>query len=176
MFRIAGLDHARLRHLKPKIVAFTGTFADAGEDGKSAVLLGDVVDQFLNENCFADASAAEQSDLAAFEKRLDQINNFYAGLEHFGARSLFVKQRCRAMNGMPLLALNRAEIVDRLANHIHDAAQSAMPHRHGNRSALINGFHAANHAFGGFHGDAAGAAFSQMLLHFENDVDRAMAR
>ena len=33
------------RHFQPEIIAFTSTLADAGKHGKSAVLLGDVVDQ-----------------------------------------------------------------------------------------------------------------------------------
>ena len=36
---------------------------------------------------------------------------------------------------------------------------------------MIDGLHAAHHALGGFHGDAAHAAFAQVLLHFEDDVD-----
>ena len=67
--RIARLDDARLGHFQPKIVAFAGALADAGEHGEAAVLLGDVVDQFLNDDGLADAGAAEQSDLAALQER-----------------------------------------------------------------------------------------------------------
>ena len=51
----------------------------------------DVVDQFLNDNRLANAGAAEQADLAAFQIRLDQIDNFDSGLEHFEARVLLDK-------------------------------------------------------------------------------------
>ena len=33
-------------------------------------------------------------------------------------------------------------------------------------------FHAAHHAFGRLHGNAAHAAFAQLLLHFQDDVER----
>ena len=65
------------------------------------------------------------------------------------------------------------KLIDGLADHVHHAAQRAAAHGHGNRSALVDGLHAAHHAVGGLHGDAAHAAFAQVLLHFENDVDRA---
>ncbi len=39
-------------------------------------------------------------------------------------------------------------------------------------SALVDGLHAAHHALGRFHGDAAHPAFAQVLLHFQNHVDR----
>ncbi len=59
--RISRDDDAGFLEFQPKVVAFAGTFADAREDGNAAVLHGDVVDQFLNENRFADARAAEQA-------------------------------------------------------------------------------------------------------------------
>ena len=170
--RIARLDYAGLGHFQPKIVAFAGAFADAGKDGISAVLLGDVVDQFLNEDGLADAGAAEQSDFPALQEGLDEIHDLDAGFEHLGRGRLLVKQRRGAMDRHGLGVLDRAQLIHRLADHVHHAAQRAAADGHGNRSALVDGFHAAHHAFGGFHGDAAHPAFAQVLLHFQNHVDR----
>ena len=50
-------------NLQPEVVAFTGALAHSGEYGKAAVLGGDVVDEFLNDDGLADAGAAEQADL-----------------------------------------------------------------------------------------------------------------
>ena len=168
---IAGLDHARFRHLQPQVVAFARALADAGKHGVAAVLLGDVVDQLHDDNGLAHARAAEQSDLAALQERLDEIDDLHAGLEHFRRRGLFVESRRQAVNRHSLLVLDRAQLVDGLADHVHHASQRAAAHGHGNRSALIDGLHAAHHAVGGFHGDAAHAAFAQVLLHLENHVD-----
>ena len=44
-----------------KIVTFTGTLADAGEHGETAVRLGDVVDELHNDDGLADAGAAERA-------------------------------------------------------------------------------------------------------------------
>ena len=170
--RLARLDHAGLAHFQPQIVAFAGALADAGEHGVSAVLLGDVVDQFHDDDGLADARAAEQSDLAALQERLDQVDDLHAGLEHLGGRGLLVECRGQPVNGHSVFVLDRTQFVDRFADHVHDAAQRAAAHGHGNRSALVDGLHAAHHAVGGLHGDAAHAAFAQVLLHFENDVDR----
>ena len=65
------------------------------------------------------------------------------------------------------------KLIDGLADHVHHAAQRSAAHGHGNRPALVDGLHAAHHAVGGLHGDAAHAAFAQMLLHLENHVDGA---
>ncbi len=47
------------------------------------MLHGDVMNQLKNQNGFADTGAAEQSDFAALDVRLHQVNNLDAGLKHF---------------------------------------------------------------------------------------------
>ena len=83
--RLARLDDAGLGHFQPEVVAFARTLADAGKHGVAAVLLGDVVDQLHDDDGLADAGATEQSDLAALQERLDEIDDLHAGLEHLGA-------------------------------------------------------------------------------------------
>src|SRR5690606_34722824 len=56
-------DNAGVEELVIQVVAFAGAFTDARENRGAAMALGDVVDQFLNENGLADAGAAEQADL-----------------------------------------------------------------------------------------------------------------
>ncbi len=170
--RLAGLDDARLRHFQPQIVALTGALADAREHRESTVVLGDVVDQFHDDDGLADASAPEQSDLAALQERLDKIDDLDSGFEHLGARRLLVESGGETVNRHSLFVLDRAELIDRLADHVHHATQCAAADGNRNRSALIDGLHAAHHAVGGLHGDTAHATFSQVLLHFENDADR----
>ncbi len=71
-------------HFEPEIGSFAGAFADAGEDGISAVLLGDAGDQFLDDDGFAQARPAEQSGLAAAKERRQQVDHLDAGLEDLG--------------------------------------------------------------------------------------------
>ena len=53
--------------------------------------LGDVIDQLHDDDGLADAGAAEQSDLAALQERLDEVDDFDAGLEHLGGGRLLVE-------------------------------------------------------------------------------------
>ena len=134
------------------------------------MLLGDVVDQFHDDDGLADAGAAEQSDLAALQEGLDEVDDFHAGLEHLGAGRLLVECGGRPVDRHPLLVFDRAQLIDRLADDVHHAAKRAAADGDRDRSALVDGLHAAHHAVGGLHGDAAHAAFAKMLLHLENDV------
>src|SRR6185437_631800 len=168
---ITRLDYARFSHLQPEVVSFSGTLAHSGKHGVSAVLLGYVVDQFHDHDGLADAGAAEQSDFAALQKRLDQINHLHAGFKHLRRSGLLFKRRRRTVNGELLVRLHRAKIIYGLANHIDHAAERPFAYRNGNRASQVDHLHAAHHAVRGLHGDAAHAPFTQVLLHLENHVD-----
>ena len=102
---IVRIDDARFLEFEPEIVAFAGALAHAGEHRNAAVLHGEVVDQFLNDDGLADARAAEQADLAAAQVRLDQVDDLDAGLEHFEARGLLFERGRRAVNRVVLLGV-----------------------------------------------------------------------
>ena len=171
-FGIAGDDDAALGHFQPQVVAFAGAFAHAGENRNAAVLHGHVVNQFHDEHGLADARATEQTDLAALEVRLDQVDDLDSGLEHFEGGRLLVQIRSRAVNRIVLVADDRSKLIDRLAQNVHHAAQRGPADRNGDASAGVKRLHAANHSFGGLHGDGADAAFAEMLLHFDDHVER----
>ena len=130
-----------------EVVALAGALADAGEHRIAAMRLGDVVDQLHDEHGLADAGAAEQADLAAFGVRREQIHDLDAGDQNLGLGRLIDKGRSRRMDRPPLGGLDRARLVDRLAHHVHDAAQSLLADRHGDRLAGIDHLLAAHQTF-----------------------------
>ncbi len=75
------VDDAGFAHFVVKIVAFAGALTDAGEHGVTTVRLGDVVDEFHDDDGLADAGAAERADFAALDERADQVDDLDAGLE-----------------------------------------------------------------------------------------------
>src|SRR6185437_6267380 len=170
--QILEVDNAGLLELMPEVVALAGSLADAGEHGEAAVLGRDVVDQLLNHDGLADAGAAEQANLSALQERKDEIDNFDAGLEHLLGGRLLVERGSLPVNRHVDLGVDGAELVYRLTKHVEHAAQRRTAHGNSDAGAGVGRLHAANHALGGGHGDAAHAAFAEVLLHFENDVER----
>ena len=79
-----------------KIVALARAFAHAGEHGDAAVQLGDVVDQFHDDDGLADAGAAEGADLAALQERADQVDDLDAGRQNLRAGGLIDQRRSAA--------------------------------------------------------------------------------
>ena len=92
------LDDVGLDHFVVKIVAFARAFADAGEHRNAAVQLGDVVDQFHDDDGLADAGAAERADFAALQERADQVNDLDAGGQNLRRGGLVHQRRRGAMN------------------------------------------------------------------------------
>ena len=169
-FAAAMLVDARLDHFVIEVVALAGALADAGEHRVTAMGLGDVVDQFHDENGLADAGAAEQADLAALGVRREQVDDLDAGDEdlRFG-RLLDIGGRI-LVDGALRLGRERAGFVDRLADDIHDAAERLVADRHHDRCAGVDDDLAANQTFGGVHGDGAHGVFAEMLRDFENQA------
>ena len=109
--------------------------------------------------------------LPPFKKWLNQVDDLHSGLEHFRGGRLLVECGSEAVNRHSLIAGDRTEVVDGLADDVHHATQRAAADGNRDGSAEIDGVHAAHHAVGRLHGDAAHAAFAEVLLHFEDDVD-----
>ena len=131
-----------------------------------------VVNQLENQNGFAYAGSAKETDLAAFYVRLHQVDDLDAGLKHFQSGGLIFQRRRGTMNWIMRGAIDGTELIDGLAENVHHAAQRGAADGNGDALAHIFRGHAANHAFDGFHRDSAHAAFAEMLLDFGGDVQR----
>ena len=128
--RVLDVDDARLLELQPEVVALARALAHAREHGHAAVLLGEVVDQLLDDDGLAHAGAAEQADLAAAQVGLDEVDDLDAGLEHLELGGLLLEGGRGAVDRVALLGLDRAQLVHRLADHVQHAAERGRAHRH----------------------------------------------
>ena len=99
-----------------EVVALAGALADAGEDRVAGVHLGDVVDQLLDQHGLADAGAAEEADLAALGVGGEQVDDLDAGDEHLGFGGLLGEGRGGRVDRAVLGGLDRALLVDRVAD------------------------------------------------------------
>ena len=166
------LDDARLRHFVVEIVAFAGALADAGEHRHAAMELGDVVDQFHDDDRLAHAGAAERSDLAALQEGTDQVDDLDAGGEHLRRGRLVHERGRRAVDRIIFLCLDRPAFVHRVAGHIEYPAHDAVADWHRNGRAGVDDLVAAFETVGAGHGDGPDPVVAEVLLHFERQFDR----
>jgi len=72
------------------------------------------------------------------------------------------------MDGACLLVRHRTRLVDRLADHVDDAAERTLADRHRDRQAGIDHLLAAHQALADVHGDGAHGVLAELLRHFQD--------
>ena len=84
-------------------------------------------------------------------------------------RRQLVELRRRLVDRAALVGLDRTALVDRPAEHVHDAAEHAGAHGHLDVLAGAVHLHAALQAVGAAHRDRAHDAVAELLLHLERE-------
>jgi hypothetical protein len=150
--------------------------ADACEDRVALVLARDVADQLLDQDRLAETRATEEADLAAAHEGRDQVDHLEAGLEGLHRRLERVEGRRSAVNRPALrVGRNGLTFVDRLAEHVEEAAESRLPHRDRDRPAGVDDVDAARDPVGGVHRDRSDPVVAQVLLHLRDQIDLVAA-
>src|SRR5206468_9337087 len=101
---------------------FAASFAHPGKHGNAAMFHRDVVNQLLNDNCLADACAAECADFAAFRKWTNKIDDLDPRFQDLCACVLLGERRRRSMNWVTLGVVHRAAVINRLASDVEKPA------------------------------------------------------
>src|SRR4029077_2415926 len=163
-------EDAGFLHLQPQVVALARALAHAAERGKASVLLGEVVDQLLDQHGLSDSGASEQTDLAALGVGGEQVDDLDPGLEHLGggrevldARRVLVDASALDIRGQVLAQ------VDWLAEQVEDAPKRGFSDRHGDRAAGVDHLQAARQAVGGVHRHGAYAVVAEVLLNLAHE-------
>ncbi len=99
-------------HFVVKIVTFSGSFTDTGEDGVTTMSLGDVVDEFLNEDSLTDTSTTEKTNLTTSSVGGQKIDDLNTSDQDISTRTLIFESGGISMDGIELLAANGASFID----------------------------------------------------------------
>src|SRR5690606_32363634 len=68
-------DNVRFYHLAQQVITLSRTLSYTGEYGNPFIPLGNVVDQFLNQNCLTHTGTSKKPNLTALGVGLDEVNN-----------------------------------------------------------------------------------------------------
>src|SRR5690606_16613706 len=154
-------------HLVVEVVTLTSTLTHTGEHGITAVLDGDVTDQFHHVHGLADTGTTEQTDLATLGERADQVDNLDAGFQQLVAAGLPGRAPRRAGDFRRLSFTDRSGFVDGVAQHVHGTAQGRFADRYRDGLVGAGDVPATLEAFGRTHRNGTHHAVAQLLLHFE---------
>ena len=76
-------DNAGIIHFVVKVITFTSTLTNTGKYRNTAMLLCNVMNKLLHQNCFTYTRTAEQTDFTALGIRSHQVNNFNSCFQNF---------------------------------------------------------------------------------------------
>ncbi len=142
------VNNAGFLHFTVKVIAFTGTLADACKYGQTAVGCRDVVDQLHDQDGLAYAGAAEQADLTALGIGADQVNDLDTGLQDLGSRRLIFISGSRPVDRPFLRSLGRGHFIYRLAQQIEYTTQAFFTDGNRDRSACIDSVRSSDDSVG----------------------------
>jgi hypothetical protein len=96
-----------------------------------------------------------------------QVDHLDAGFQQFLARAQLVVGRRLAVDLGGERLVDRAALVNRVAEHVHDAAERGLAYRYGDGGAGVGDQQAAAQAVGRAQRDGAHDAVAELLLHFK---------
>jgi hypothetical protein len=153
-----------------QIVTLTGTLSDTSEDGVTSVVLGNVVDQLLNENSLSDTGTSEETNLTTTSVGGEQIDDLNTGDENLGDDGLVNELGSLAMDGGGLLGVDGATLVDGLTDNVDDTAQALGADGDGDGgTSVLNGL-ATDQTLSSVHGNGTDGVLSQVLGDLENQT------
>ena len=137
------------------------------------MLLGEVVDELLNQDCLANACAAEQTGLTTTNIGLEKVDGLDAGLEDLGLGGDVLELRSRTVNRVKLHVFRHGHAINRLASDVPDAAKGLRTDGHHHRGTRVVNTETALKAVGGGHGDATNDVTRKQALDLKREVDGA---
>ena len=169
--RLARAADFRFLHFEPEVVAFAGSFADAGEDREAAMHGCDAGDQLGQDDGLAQAGTTEEADLTAANEGGEQVDDLDAGLELLGLGRKLLECGRIAVDRPSLRCFDVPAAVDRVAKQVEHTAECALSDRNAHRVPGVEHGHAAHEAVGGSQGHATDAVAAQVLLDLTGQFD-----
>ena len=76
-------DNPGLDHFPVKVISFTGPLTHTCKDGETTVCFCNVVNEFHDNDRFADTRTTKHATLTALEQRADEVDDFNSCWKHF---------------------------------------------------------------------------------------------
>mmetsp|Transcript_29205 Transcript_29205/g.63386 ORF Transcript_29205/g.63386 Transcript_29205/m.63386 type:complete len:454 (+) Transcript_29205:182-1543(+) len=161
------LDDTTFNHLVVQIVTLTGTLADAGEDGVTTVVHGNVVNELHDNDGLTDTGTAEETDLTTLGVGGEKVDDLDAGDKNLLGLTLLGEGGGSTMEGGELLRLlvgeDGALLVDGLTNDVDDTAKSLGTDGDLDGGAGVVTDLATDETISGLHGNGTDGVLAKML-------------
>merc|ERR1740123_2985867 len=163
-------DDTALNHLVVEIVALPGPLADAGEHRETTVGLGNVVDQLHDKHSLADSGAAEETNLTSLAVGGEQVDDLDTGDKNLLLDGHLVKVGSLGVDGLALVSGDGSPLVNRVADHVDDAAKGLLAHGDGDGESLILNNITPDKTLGTVHGNGPDGVLSEVLGDLQDEL------
>jgi hypothetical protein len=153
-----------------QIVTLTGTLSDTGEDRVTSVVLGNVVDQLLNEDSLSDTGTSEETNLTTTSVGGEQIDDLNTGNKNLRDDRLVNELRSLAMDGGRLLGVDGTALVDGLTDNVDDTAQALGTDGNSDGGTSVLDGLATDQTLSSVHGNGTDGVLSQVLGDLKNQT------
>ena len=133
------------------------------------MLLGDIVDQFLDEHSLTDTGSSEKTDLSSLKVRFQKVNDLDSCEQHLLRSGQVFELRRFAMNRESTLAVKFLHAVDGISCHIHHTSADLRSDRHSDRPARTDCLHTPPESVSRIHGHCTHSILADMLLHLHKE-------
>jgi len=135
--------------------------------------LGNIVDEFLNQDGLSDTSTSEETNLSATGVRGKEVDDLDTGLQNLGGGGLVNEGRRFGVDRGKLDTLDWAALVNGFTNDVHDTAESGGTDRDHDGVAGVNNLGTANETFCTVHGNGADRVLAEMGCDFKDETTAA---
>merc|ERR1711998_34890 len=133
--------------------------------------LRNVVNELHDEHSLTDTSTTEQTNLTTFCIWCHQVNDLDASLEDRGLSRLVGETWRLGMQGEGLLVVQRALLIDRLAEHVDNTTQHFGAHWHSDWATGVDDSLATLESLGCIHGNGPAGVFTDVLRNLKDETD-----
>merc|ERR1719384_1977694 len=163
-------DDASLNHLVVEIVTLTGPLSHTSKHRVTTVGLGDVVDQFHDQHSLAHTGSAKQTNLASLGIGSQQVHHLDTSDQDLLLDTHLVKLGSLGVDGLALLGVDGAPLVNGLTDHIDDPAEGLGTNRnHDGVSGVVDNL-ATDETLGTVHGNGSDGVLSQVLGNLQDEL------
>merc|ERR1719423_488704 len=132
--------------------------------------LGDVVNQFHDQDSLADTSASEETNLTSLGVGGKEIDNLDTSDKNLLLDAHVLELWSLGVDGLSLVSGNGTPLINGLTNDVDDSAKSLRSDRDHDGVASVIDDLASDQTLGTVHGDGSDGVLSQMLGDLQDEL------
>merc|ERR1712198_602416 len=159
----------------PSIISWYKSFpsrvlSDSSKDRVTSVSLGDVVNQFHDQDSLADSSTTEETNLTSLGIRGKEVDDLDTSDKDLLLDAHLLELGGLGVDGLTLVGGNGAPLIDRLTNNIDDSSKGLGSNRdHDWVTSVVDNL-STDETLGTVHGNSSDGVLSQVLGDLQDEL------